>query len=123
MKKTAKISRRAPAADPTTRTVHFEIDVPNTDRALPTGTTARLTIAFGTPQPATMVPLRAAVLRGEKAAIFVVDNGVAKRMELPAIGEQGGTLYVDPKLPAGKAVVVEGRALLDDGDQVTEKAQ
>jgi RND family efflux transporter MFP subunit len=121
VKKTAKIARRAPAADPTTRTVHFEIDVPNADRALPTGTTARLTIAFGEPQGATLLPLRAAVLRGEKASIFVVDGDTAKRQEVAVIGEQGGTLFVDPKLPAGKQVVVEGRALLDDGDKVAFK--
>jgi hypothetical protein len=30
-------------------------------------------------------------------------------------------VYLDPKLAAGSAVVVEGRALLDDGDQVTAK--
>ncbi len=117
-KLSAKISRRAPAADESTRTVHFEIDLPNADRALPTGTTAQLTIEVGTPQPATLIPLRAATQRGPKATLFTVDGGVAHRRVLPVVGERGGTLYVDPALAAGSLVVTEGRALLDDGDPV-----
>ncbi len=46
---------------------------------------------------------------------------MAKRRVLPVLGEAGGTLYVDPKLAAGTPVVVEGRALLDDGDKVDAK--
>jgi RND family efflux transporter MFP subunit len=120
-KKVAQISRRAPAADDSTRTVHFEIDVPNPDRALPAGTTARLTIHFGEARPATAVPLRAATVRGDQASLFVVQGGVARRVEVPTVGELGGTLYVDPGLAAGTQVVVEGRALLDDGDGVAPK--
>jgi RND family efflux transporter MFP subunit len=43
------IARRSPAADPSTRTVHFEIDVPDPKRQLPVGTTAELTIDVGKP--------------------------------------------------------------------------
>lgn len=118
---TATISRRAPAADEQTRTVHFEIDYDNKDHALPVGSTARLTIEVGQPKPATEVPLAAATLRGDKATLYVVDNGVAKRVVVPVLGAAEGVLYVDPKLPAGREVVVEGRALLDDGDKVTSK--
>jgi RND family efflux transporter MFP subunit len=120
-KTTAKVSRRAPAADDATRTVHFEIDVPNQDRGLPVGTTARLTIQFGEPRKATRVPLRSATLRAEKASLFVVEGDVAHRRDVATVGELGGTLFVDPALPPGAAVVVEGRALLDDGDRVTAK--
>jgi RND family efflux transporter MFP subunit len=116
-----KVSRRAPAADEATRTVHFEIDVPNSDHVLPVGATARLTINVGEPQPGSSVPLRSATLRGDKATLFVVEGDVAKRMIYPILGEQGGLLYVDPKLQAGTPVVVEGRALLDDNDKVTAK--
>jgi RND family efflux transporter MFP subunit len=117
----APISRRAPAADENTRTVHFEIDVANPSRSLPAGTTARLTIEVGQPQPAASIPLRAATLRGDKATLFIVSDGVAKRIVVPVLGEQAGTLYVAPTLAAGTPVVVEGRALLDDNDRVTAK--
>jgi RND family efflux transporter MFP subunit len=117
----ATISRRAPAADDSTRTVHFEIDVPNANHALPVGSTARVSIDVGEPRPATELPLRAATVRGDKATVFVVRDGVAKREVVPVLGEGGGALYVDPKLAAGTAVVLEGRALLDDGDKVAAK--
>jgi multidrug efflux pump subunit AcrA (membrane-fusion protein) len=101
--------------------VHFEIDVPNANHVLPVGSTARLTIDVGEPQPAAEVPLRAATVRGDKATLFTVHDGVAKSEVLKVFGESGGSLFVDPKLKAGTPVVVEGRALLDDGDKVTAK--
>jgi len=115
------ISRRAPAADESTRTVHCEIDLPNRDRKLPVGTTARMTIAVGTPRPALTVPLIAATIRGDKATVYVAKDGVARRVVVPVLGEEGGKLYVDPSLGAGAAVVVEGRALLSDGDRVSAR--
>ncbi len=118
---TAKVSRRSPAADETTRTVHFEIDLGNDNRALPVGTTARLTIEVGQPEPATRVPLRAATMRGKNATIYVVDGDVAKKEVVPIIGERSGGLLLSPKLAGGTQVVVEGRALLDDGDRVAPK--
>jgi len=117
----AIVSRRAPAADDTTRTVHFEIDVPNANHVLPVGSTARLTIDVGEPQPAAEVPLRAATVRGDKATIFTVQGDVARSEVLKVFGEAGGSLFLDPKLKAGTPVVVEGRALLDDGDKVAPK--
>ena len=115
------IARRAPAADDQTRTVRFEIDVPNADRQLPVGTTATLSIDVGAPLPATSVPLRAATQRGDKASLFVVEDGIAKRATVAVLGESGGLLYLDAKLRAGSAVVIEGRALLDEGDHVAAK--
>ena len=114
----AVVSRRAPAADEVTRTIHFEVDIPNDKEGLPVGSTARLSIEFGDERPATQVPLAAATIRGAKATVFTVDGDVARRVAVPVLGEAGGMLYVDPKLKAGTPIVVEGRALLDDGDRV-----
>jgi membrane fusion protein (multidrug efflux system) len=120
---TAKISRRAPAADEATRTIHFEVDVPNTDRKLPVGTTVSVSIDVGTPRPATTVPLRSATVRGDQATVFVVRDHVAHRTTVSLLGEAEGRLYLDPQLVSDSLVVVEGRALLDDGDRVNEREQ
>jgi len=112
------IARRSPAADPSTRTVHFEIDVPDPKRQLPVGTTAELTIDVGKPKPATEVPLIAASVRGSKAALFTVQNGIAHKVHCLVQGEQGETLFLNTSLPAGSEIVTEGRALLKDGDAV-----
>jgi RND family efflux transporter MFP subunit len=120
-KVTFPISRRAPAADSITRTVHFEVDVQNPGHEMPAGATARLVIRVGEPQPAIEVPLVAAVVRGEKASLFSVENGKAKRITATVLGELNGLLYIGPTIPGGTEIVVQGRALLDDGDAVTTK--
>jgi len=118
-----RVSRRTPAADQATRTIHFEIDLPNADRVLPVGTTARIAIDFGDPKAAVVVPLGAAAVRGEKATLFVAEGGLAKRKSGSVLGERDGRLYLapSPQLAAGAQVVIEGRGLLEEGDRVTLK--
>ncbi|HEX3596068.1 MAG TPA: efflux RND transporter periplasmic adaptor subunit [Polyangiaceae bacterium] len=113
-----KVSRRGPAADDATRTVHFEIDVPNRARTIPVGTTAELAIDVGEPVSAIELPLLATTVRGSKASLFVVEDRTAHARVLPLLGEREGTVYVAPELEEGARVVTEGRALLNDGDKV-----
>ncbi|HEY0462992.1 MAG TPA: efflux RND transporter periplasmic adaptor subunit, partial [Polyangiaceae bacterium] len=94
----ASISRRGPAADPSTRTVDFEIDVADPGRTLPVGTTADIHIDTGLPQPACEIPLSAATVRGDTATVFVIDGGVAHKRSWRVLGEREGQLYVDAGL-------------------------
>jgi RND family efflux transporter MFP subunit len=114
----AVISRRSPAASTSTRTVHFEIDLPDPERKIPVGATADLTIAVGKPEVATIVPGIAASVRSGKATLFVVEGDKAKKVIVPVKGEVLGTLYCDTSLASGARVVTEGRSLLADGDKV-----
>ena len=116
---TAIISRRAPAADPVTRTAHFEMDVAGRERPLPTGTTADIRLDIGEPQPASEVPLSAATVRADQATIYVTEGNTAHKRTLRVLGERDGQLFLDPSLTAGTRVVVEGRALLSDKDCVS----
>jgi RND family efflux transporter MFP subunit len=113
------ISRRAPAADPSTRTVHFEVDLPDPAREIPVGTTGEARLDVGKPEPATAIPIYAASVRGSKATVFVVDGDVAHARTVTVKGEVGGALFVDPTLASGARVVTEGRALLNEGDHVS----
>jgi membrane fusion protein (multidrug efflux system) len=115
------IARRSPAADPSTRTVHFEVDLADPARAIPVGTTGEVRIEVGAPLPATEVPLYAASVRGDKATVFVVDHGVARAQTVAVEGEAEGSLFLDAALAPEALVVTEGRALLVDGDQVDFK--
>jgi RND family efflux transporter MFP subunit len=123
----AAISRRSPAADPGTRTMHFEIDLPDPERKIPVGTTGEVHVDVGQPISATRLPLSAASIRGDQANLFVVEatteGSIAHTRTIPVLGESGGNLFVDPKLPAGTCVVSEGRALLQEGDRVAPKEQ
>ncbi|HTB56897.1 MAG TPA: efflux RND transporter periplasmic adaptor subunit [Polyangia bacterium] len=115
----AAVTRRAPKADPATRTIHFEVDVADPHREIPTSTTAMVHMNVGKPVPATRIPLDAATQEEGKAKIFVVENDVAHLRQLTLLGERGDGLYFDPRiLPANTQIVTEGRALLSDGDAV-----
>jgi RND family efflux transporter MFP subunit len=117
------ISRRAPAADAATRTVHFEIDIVDAARSIPVGTTGEVRIEVGAPRAATQVPLYAASVRGSKASVFIVDQNVAHLEAIPVLGEIGGALFLERTLAPGTAVVTEGRALLEEGDRVEAKRE
>jgi len=119
----AAVTRRAPQADPATRTIHFELDVPDPNRLIPTGTTALVHMNVGRSVPATRIPLDAATQQEGKAKIFVVEREVAHLRQLPVLGERADGLYFTPQtLPPNTEVVTEGRALLSDGDAVTAQA-
>ena len=115
------ITRRSPAADPSTRTVHFEIDLADPARSIPVGTTGEVRIEVGTPKPATEVPLYAATVRRGKAKLFVVAQNVAHERDVVVEGEAEGSLFLDRSLAPDALVVSEGRALLKDGDAVEAK--
>lgn len=118
---TGTIARRSPAADPATRTVHFEIDLADPARSIPVGTTGEVSIDVGTPAAATEVPLFAATVRRGKARVFVVTQNAAHALDVPVLGEAAGALFLDRTLAPGALVVTEGRALLEDGDGVAAK--
>lgn len=115
----AGVSRRAPKADPSTRTIHFEVDVSDPERRYPTGTTAVVHVDVGKPVPAVRIPLEAATQESGKAKLFVVRGSVARLQALKVLGERGGSLFFDPKVLApGTWVVTDGRAVLVDGEAV-----
>ena len=113
------VSRRAPIADPATRSVHFEVDLIDPERHIPVGTTGEAQLNVGAAIPATEIPIYAASVRGRKATVFVVEGDVARSVTVQVLGESGGSLFVDLALKPGSLVVTEGRALLANGDRVT----
>jgi RND family efflux transporter MFP subunit len=119
---TGSVTRRAPAADPSTRTIHFEIDLADPERHYPVGTSSEVRVDVGQPEPATFLPLAAALIRGSKASLFVISGGHAHATTVAVKGEDGGRVFLDATaLPPGTQVVLEGRALLNDGDAVEAK--
>lgn len=117
-----KITRRAPAADPATRTLHFEVDLADPERRFPVGTTSEVRVDVGEREATSAIPLAAAVLRSGKASLYVITEGRARATTASVKGERDGRLFLDAAaLPPGSHVVLEGRALLNDGDAVESK--
>lgn len=119
----ARISRRTPAADAATRTVRFEIDLPDPERQIPVGTTGEVRIEIGEPVQATALPAHAGTVRNGKVTVYMVEGDVAHARVVPLLGEAAGQLYLDTKLAPGSRIVTEGRALLSDGDRVAAKVE
>lgn len=120
---TGEVARRAPAADLSTRTVRFEVDLANNTHAIPVGTTAEISVEVGAPVDATEVPLLAAKVRGRKATIFVIEESVARKVDVDVLGERDGSLFVTTALAPGAHVVTQGRSLLANGDRVAAKVE
>lgn len=118
-----KIARRSPSANPETRTVRVDIDVPDPQRTLPVGTTAEVFINVGEPQKSLELPMRAATVRGSNATIFVVKEDVAQSIKAKVLGESSKSIFIEPSIEAGAFVVVEGRAKLRNGDIVRAQVQ
>lgn len=119
----ATVSRVSPFADLHTRALKAEADLDNADRSIPVGTTAEVTVAFGSPEPALEIPLSAARIRGTTATVMVVENDVAEKRELEVLGESGKTLFVSPSMPAGTRVVTFGRAQLKPKEKVVSRLE
>lgn len=115
------VARRSPAADASTRTVHFEVDLPDAERRFPVGTTAELTVSSGSPQPAVELPLASATVKGGRATLFLAEHDRPRKVVVGVLGERAGRLFVEPSLPAGALVIVEGRALLKESDHLLVK--
>jgi RND family efflux transporter MFP subunit len=115
----ATITRRAPSADPGTRTVHFEIDLADPERKMPVDTTGEVYVPVGLPVPATSMPLSAVSMNDKKATFYTIDGDIAHQHTIVELGEVGPDVYFAPALiAAGSMIVVEGRALLREGDRV-----
>lgn len=117
------VARRSPAADASTRTVHFEVDLPDPERLLPVGTTAEMTVAAGAPVPAIELPLTGAAIRGDRATVFLAEGERPRKMVVGVLGESAGRLFLEPSLPEGALVIVEGRALLKENDRLQVKVE
>ncbi|HEY5957151.1 MAG TPA: efflux RND transporter periplasmic adaptor subunit [Polyangiaceae bacterium] len=116
------IARVSPSANGSTRTVHFEVDLPDHERRIPVGTTATLTIQVGDRLSAIVIPANAASIRDDIATLFTVERGRAKKRTLHVIGESLGNFYLEPNIPVNSAIITEGRSLLSDGEPVNAVA-
>jgi RND family efflux transporter MFP subunit len=111
-----KVTRINPSVDLTTRTFEVEIQVPNPDEVLKSGTFAKAAIITRMDADTQTVPLDAVVRFAGITKVFVVDGNKAREIQVT----QGATTsqwieIVSPKLPAGAQVVTSGQSLLSDG--------
>lgn len=117
-----RIVRLGAELDPSSRSLDVEAEIANPDGRLRPGMLARMEVPRRTLTDALLVPLEAVVDLGERRALFVALDGVARRrvVELgPVLGER---VVVLSGIAPGEPVVVEGEERVADGQPVREVA-
>jgi RND family efflux transporter MFP subunit len=105
-----------------TRTLHTEVDVPNTDRTLMTGLFAKATLMLDRKEQAVAVPLEAVNIEGEKRTVWAIEPSNKVELRQVTIGiETPSDVEVVSGLKEGELVVVGDRSSLRPGETVCPK--
>lgn len=114
----ARIRRIFPAADRATRLVPVEVALePEGARIARPGFLARVTFELGLHDDVLLVPA-AALLSADTEAVFVVENGTARRRDVTTGVTSGGRIEIRSGLSVGERVVTAGANLIRDGAEV-----
>jgi len=114
-----RLAEIQPAADASSRTRLFKIDLPDTP-GLRSGQFGRALLTSGL-APAVVVPSEAVVHHGQLETVFVVDSGIARLRLVRSGREWRGKLEISSGLSGGERVAVAGAEGLVDGDRVEER--
>jgi len=105
-----------------TRTMHTEVDVPNTDGSLVPGLYAEATLSLEQKQDALTVPLQAINRSGEQASVFVIGSGNKLDERKVTLGIQtANDAEILSGLSQDNLIVVSDRSGLKSGQLVNPK--
>ncbi|GIX45945.1 MAG: secretion protein HlyD [Candidatus Tectimicrobiota bacterium] len=108
------VERLSPTLDPATRSATVEIVVPNPEQRLKPGMFARVALTLAERRDALVVPPQALVPDGEGVAVFVVEDGVARRRRIRIGLQSEQQVEVLDTLAPGTLVVTAGQQRLED---------
>jgi RND family efflux transporter MFP subunit len=113
------VTRINPAVDPATRTFEVEIQLPNTNGALKSGSFAKAAIETHHDPGVPTVPLESIVRFAGITKIFVIESGHAREVQVSTGVASDQWVEIDgARLPAGAQVVTSGQTMLADGSAV-----
>ena len=119
---TGKVFRTAGAIDPTSRTMLTEVEIPNHDGALFTGTYAQVKFTLTNPNGPITIPANAFVFRAEGPLVAVVTNENKIHWQPIEVGRDFGTyMEVLKGLDENARVAVNPTDDLTEGLQVEPK--
>ncbi len=113
------VARTADAIDPATRTLNTEVDVPNKDGKLLSGSFGQVHFATGTSVPRITIPVNAMLFRAEGAQVAVVDKDGKVHLRPINIGRDfGATLEILGGIDATDQIIINPSDSLEEGQQV-----
>ncbi|MDY7094787.1 MAG: efflux RND transporter periplasmic adaptor subunit [Acidobacteriota bacterium] len=115
-----RIVRLGAELDPAARTLDVEAEIPNPDGRLKPGMLARMEVSRRVLEEALLVPVECLEEVGPDFAVYVVEDGVARRRQVETGAVVGRRVVVTEGLEPGARVVVSGQQGLADGQRVVE---
>ncbi|MFW6234252.1 MAG: efflux RND transporter periplasmic adaptor subunit [Spirochaetota bacterium] len=116
---TARVRRRAPQLDASSRTLEVRARFDRFDERILTGMSARAELVLTERTDALVVPQESLIRRDGETFVYVVDGGdVALRRGVETGIESDGNVEIIDGLTAGDQVVTRGQNLLEDGTPV-----
>ena len=113
------VARTADAIDPATRTLNTEVDVPNKDDKLLTGSFGQVHFATGTSVPRITIPVNAMLFRAEGPRVAVVDKDGKVHLRPISIGRDfGATLEILGGLDVNDQIIINPSDSLEEGQKV-----
>ena len=112
------VTRSTMSLDPSTRTMLVEIDIPNPGEALVSGMFVEVVLSLRQHRDALVIPPAALVADNSSKAVFVVDQGVARKVSVKTDIDDGVWVEVTSGLTGAEDVVVVGKSQLVDGKPV-----
>jgi RND family efflux transporter MFP subunit len=114
----ATITRTTNALDPATRTLLVEIDLPNPDHRLQPGMFVTATLILQEHPQVFAIPPAALLTNANGKAVFIVEEGRAKRVPVRTGLDDGVWIEITEGLREDMDVVVVGKSGLTDGQPV-----
>lgn len=116
------ITRTTEVLDSTTRTMLAEVNLPNPEHLLQPGSFAEVIAALKQHPNVVVIPPAALVTEDSGKAVFVVENGRAKKVSIKTGIDDGVEIEVLSGLEGTEQIVVIGQNQLKDGSPVTTVA-
>lgn len=113
------VARTAESIDPATRTLNTEVDVPNKDGKLLSGSFGQVHFATGTSVPRLTIPVNSMLFRAQGPQVAVVDKDDKVRLRSINIGRDfGATLEILGGIEASDQIIINPSDSLEEGQQV-----
>lgn len=116
------IARTTGALDPATRTMLAEANLPNPDRLLQPGSFAEVEVSLVQHPNAIVIPPAALLIDNSGQAVFIVENGHAKKVSIETGIDDGMGIEVTKGLKGTEQIVAVGQSQLTEGVPVTTAA-
>jgi RND family efflux transporter MFP subunit len=117
-----RVSRFADDVNQETRTMHTEVDVPNTDNTLVSGMYAEVSLTLAKKDGVLTVPIQAITRNGSQATVLVVNLDSRLEQREVSLGMEGtNRLEILSGLGEGDRVVIGSRSQFRPGERVIPK--